>query len=187
MRCRKAGLTCGGYLAENIFVVSTPSRRQIGYSATDTTQTSSVPWQYHHWEPRHMQSQATSLHILARPAEERRYIDHFWEAYFPSGRPIPRSASRSYCCTWTATVRNLYDFDDSLRYALQANCLMLLGRSNGQRWMLREGSKLYGRALTCFRASLGRSQGANKDAAIATVKLLCMFEVPYLKTTTSRT
>jgi hypothetical protein len=119
----------------------------------------------------------TNLHLLARPEYERRCIDLFWEAYFPSGRPLPEAVSRSYTCAWTEAARKLYREDDSLRYALWANCLLMTGRRHGTVWMLREGPKMYGRALADLRKSLGRSQGAKRDASIATVKLLSMFEV----------
>jgi hypothetical protein len=119
----------------------------------------------------------THFRLLVRPEDERRWIDLFWEAYFPSGRPIPTSASRSYTCTWTETARKSYSEDDSLRYALWANCLLMTGRRHGAVWMLREGSKLYGQALAYLRRSLEMSHGARRDALIATVKLLSLFEV----------
>lgn len=93
------------------------------------------------------------------------------------GRPIPISASRSYTCTWTETARKLYREDDSLRHALWANCLLVTGRRHGAIWMLKEGSRLYGKALAGLRESLGMLQGARRDTLIATVKLLSMFEV----------
>ena len=87
------------------------------------------------------------------------------------------SASRSYTCTWTETARKLYREDDSLRHALWANCLLVTGRRHGAVWMLKEGSRLYGKALADLRKSLGMLQGARRDTLIATVKLLSMFEV----------
>ncbi|KAK4155283.1 Sterigmatocystin biosynthesis regulatory protein [Chaetomidium leptoderma] len=169
-QCQKAGLDCAGYDAPRVFVVSTPSRRHAGYSvsaaASHTTQnqlsSSNVT--------------NTNLRLLSRPEDERRCIDVFWEAYYPSGRPIPVSAWRSYMCAWTETARKLYREDDSLRYALWANCLLITGRRHGEEWMLREGSKVYGKALVDLRRSLGVSHRAKGDALIATVKLLSMFE-----------
>lgn len=174
-QCRKAGVACTGYDAQRVFVVSTPSSQQKGYTAPVTRARTETPSQ--HTRRDQASFAATNLRLLARPEDERRCIDLFWEAYFPSGRPIPTSAFRSYTCTWTETARKSYKEDDSLRYALWANCLLLTGRRHGTVWMLREGSKLYGQALTYLRRSLQRAHGARKDELIATVKLLSMFEV----------
>lgn len=120
----------------------------------------------------------TASEVLARPEQERRCIDLFWEAYFPSGRPIPASSSRSYTCTWTDTARNHYREDNSLRYALWANCLLITGkRHDGPVWMLKEAPRMYGKALHGLRAALGTAQGSRRDSLIATVKLVAMFEV----------
>ncbi|KAK3906041.1 Sterigmatocystin biosynthesis regulatory protein [Staphylotrichum tortipilum] len=173
-QCRKAGVTCSGYEAQRVFVVTTPTSRQKGYRAPIPQSSSGPPSEY---TPCHQPSvNVTNFRLLARPEDERRWIDLFWEAYFPSGRPIPTSAFRSYTCTWTETARNSYTQDDSLRYALWANCLLMTGRRHGTVWMLREGSKLYGQALTHLRRSLQRAHGTRRDESIATVKLLSMFE-----------
>ncbi|KAK3300095.1 uncharacterized protein B0H64DRAFT_7105 [Chaetomium fimeti] len=173
-QCRKGGLTCGGYSTERIFVVSTPRNRHAGYSAPSTAAPASLPWQriQHH----QVSSNITNLRLLARPEDERRCIDHFWETYFPAGQPIPRSAARSYTCTWTETARSFNRDDGCLRYALWANCLVVTGRHNGVAWMLREGSRLYGEALADLRKSLAGTRGPGKGALIATIKLLGMFE-----------
>ncbi|KAK4031328.1 Sterigmatocystin biosynthesis regulatory protein [Parachaetomium inaequale] len=173
-QCRKAGVTCAGYDTQRVFVVSTPNSRRKGYSAPVAPNTSGSLWQRIHRNQASID--ITNFRLLSRPEDERRCIDLFWEAYFPSGRPIPTSAFRSYTCTWTETARNFYRDDESLRYALWANCLLITGRRHGAVWMLREGSKLYGQALTYLRRSLELSHGAKRDALIATVKLLSMFE-----------
>ncbi|KXX75960.1 Sterigmatocystin biosynthesis regulatory protein [Madurella mycetomatis] len=173
-QCKKAGLTCEGYSTQAVFVVSTPRNRQIGYSVPISSRTSESSWQ--RTRRNTVSSDMTTHRLLARPEAERRCIDLFWEVYFPSGRPIPPSAARSYTCTWTETARSLYREDSSLRYALGANCLLITGRRHQATWMLREGARLYGKALADLRRSLGASQGPRRDALIATVKLLCMFE-----------
>lgn len=168
-------MACAGYDTQRVFVVSTPSSRRSGYSVPVAPHTSGSSWQ--RIQRNQMSSEITNLHLLARPEEERRCIDLFWEVYFPSGRPIPISASRSYTCTWTETARNLYREDNSLRHALWANCLLVTGIRHGAVWMPKEGLNLYGKALADLRKSLGVLQGARRDTLIATVKLLGMFEV----------
>ncbi len=168
---------CAGYETDRVFVVSTPNRRQKGYRASSSSSFSlGSPGLQEGICPKSPSVNVTDSRLLARPEDERRCIDLFWEAYFPSGRPIPTRASRSYTCTWTETARRIYREDDSLLYALGANCLLTTGRRHGVAWMLREGSKLYGQALACLRKSL-MSHGVQRDGPIATVKLLSLFEV----------
>ncbi|KAL2174082.1 uncharacterized protein P884DRAFT_250583 [Thermothelomyces heterothallicus CBS 202.75] len=158
-QCRKAGLQCEGYSAPRVFVISTPERRRAGYSTRRDS-------------PSGPDADGCSTE------EERRCLDLFWEAYFPAGQPIPSAASRSYVCAWTETARRFYRDDDSLRYALWANCLLTTGRRHGAAWMLREGSKAYGKALGDLRRSLQASpHRVRVDVPIATIKLLAMFEV----------
>lgn len=175
--CEKAGLQCGGYGTQRVFVVSTPRSRHAGYSVSAGLDSSTSSWQCSPPKQDTVAGDITNLHLLARPEYERRCIDLFWEAYFPSGRPLPAAISRSYTCTWTETARKLYREDDPLRYALWANCLIMTGQRHGTVWMLREGPRMYGRALAGLGKALGRAQGARRDASIATVKLLGMFEV----------
>jgi len=154
--------------------VSTPSSRHNGYRVP-LADAPTTP--RHHLHPNQPSSEISHPRLLTRPEEERRCIDLFWEAYFPSGRPIPMSSSRSYTCTWTVTARELYQGNDSLRHALWANCLFVTGKRHDATWMLKEGSRLYGKALAELGQSLGVLRGARRDALIATVKLLTMFEV----------
>ncbi|KAH6651042.1 hypothetical protein F5144DRAFT_589364 [Chaetomium tenue] len=175
-RCRKAGLACEGYSAERVFVVSTPRSRQAGYRASPTPSSVGLPWQ-RIIQQNQVSSNITNLRLLARPEDERRCIDQFWEAYFSSGQPIPDSAARSYTCTWTETARKFDRGDDCLRYALWANCLLVTGKRHGTVWMLRVGSRFYGEALANLRNSLGGTRGPRRGTLIATIKLLSMFEV----------
>lgn len=159
--------------------MSTPRSRRVGYSAATASRATGSPWQRNSCSE--IASDVTNFRLLGRPEYERRCIDLFWEAYFPSGRPLPASVSRSYTCTWTQTARKLYGEDDSLRYALWANCLLLTGRRHGTVWMFKEASRLYGKALVHLRRALRIPNGAMRDTSIATVKLLAMFEVCSLR------
>ncbi|KAK4207284.1 Sterigmatocystin biosynthesis regulatory protein [Rhypophila decipiens] len=170
-QCRKHELQCGGYESQRVFVVSTPEARQPGYSAGDTSKAHRRICPANNVWPT-----VTNLQQLSRPEDERRCIDLFWETYFPSGRPIPHPAIRSYTCTWTETARNSWQDEDTLRFALWANSLLMAGRRHQEEWMVRESSKMYGKALAELRKSLSASRGVNKEASIATVKLLSMFE-----------
>ncbi|EAQ93566.1 predicted protein [Chaetomium globosum CBS 148.51] len=174
-QCKRAGLICEGYSAERVFVVSTPRSRQAGYSASSTPSSVGFPWQ-RIIQRNQVSSNITNLRLLARPEDERRCINQFWEAYFPSGQPIPSSAARSYTCTWTETARNFDRGDDCLRYALWANCLLVTGKRHGSVWMLREGSRVYGEALANLRNLLTGTRGLGRGTLIATIKLLSMFE-----------
>ncbi|KAK4166912.1 Sterigmatocystin biosynthesis regulatory protein [Cladorrhinum sp. PSN259] len=179
-QCRKAGVVCEGYDTPRVFVVSTPTTRRAGYRSTPQAAGSS--WQRGAQSksatppPNEVANSITNSRLLGRPESERRCIDLFWEGYFPTGRPIPSPMSKSYTCSWTGTARRFYASDDSLRFALWANALLMTGRREGAEWMLREGSRMYGKALAGLRRSLESPQGARRDAVIATVKLVSMFE-----------
>ncbi|KAM7186037.1 Sterigmatocystin biosynthesis regulatory protein [Rhypophila sp. PSN 637] len=196
-QCKKHGLECGGCENQRVFVVSTPDVRQPGYSVPPSTVDSSgtsssqkqrfsglqswsrarlIKTDHRRQSHNHATSTATNFQQLSRPEDERRCIDLFWKTYFPSGRPIPHSVIRSYTCTWTETAQNTWQDDDSLRYALWANSLLMMGRQHKEEWMVRESSKMYGRALENLRKSLSMSHSVKKEASIATVKLLSMFE-----------
>ncbi|GAB1313194.1 hypothetical protein MFIFM68171_03404 [Madurella fahalii] len=172
-QCKKAGLTCEGYNAHRVFVVSTPNSRHSEYSVPRGSHTTSRSWPQLNRD--RVSNDTTNLRLLTRPEEERRCINLFWEAYFPAGQPIPTDASRSFTCAWTETARNFYREDNSLRYALWANCMVVIGRRHGAVWMLHEASKAYGKALSDLRRSLGASYRARRDASIATIKLLAAY------------
>ncbi|KAK4223214.1 Sterigmatocystin biosynthesis regulatory protein [Podospora fimiseda] len=180
-QCKKAGIECGGYDTPRVFVVSTPTTRRAGYRSTPQGAAVSS-WQRGGGASGSSNTQVTvantltNTRLLGRPEAERRCIDLFWEGYFPTGKPIPAPFSKSYTCSWTGTAQKLYAQDDSLRFALWANALLMTGRREGTEWMLREGSKMYGKALAGLRKSLESPQGAKRDAVIATVKLVSMFE-----------
>jgi len=175
-------LRCGGYDKQPVFVVSTPDTRRAAYSVSINPHTSESSWQRDRRSQ--LSTEDTSLRLLARPEDERRCINLFWEAFFPSGSPITTSAIRSYTCTWTESARKLSTEDDSLRYSLWANCLLVMGKRHGTPWMLRESSRSYGKALACLKRSLSMPPLSKRDSLIATVKLLNMFEVRGLLTTT---
>ena len=157
--------------------MSTPKTRYPGYTlrATAASKPQSALW--HRIQRNQVSSSITNLWLLARPEDERRCIDLFWEAYFPSGRPIPRKSIRSYTCTWTEMAQRFYREEESLRHASWANCLLATGSKHGVTWMIKEASVLYGKALSGLRASLASSQVAKTCALIATVKFLAIFEV----------
>jgi hypothetical protein len=182
MQCKKVGLRCGGYDKQPVFVMSTPDTRRVAYSVNINPHTSESSWQRDRRS--HLSTEATSLRLLARPEDERRCINLFWESFFPSGSPITTSAVRSYTCTWTESARKLSTEDDSLRYSLWANCLLVTGKRHGTAWMLRESSRSYGKALACLRRSLSMPPLSTRDSLIATVKLLNMFEVRGLRVMT---
>ncbi|KAL1840424.1 hypothetical protein VTJ49DRAFT_498 [Mycothermus thermophilus] len=157
-QCLNAGLQCGGYDAPRIFVVSTPQNRRSGYSVSGSAAGRSAPTRPTAGRASASASGAPSSvspfsgptvlrtaavpisdpHLLTQPATEQRCFDLFWEAYFPSGAPIPQFVVRSYTCTWTETARRLCGQDDALRYALWANCLLTIasGRTGGQQQVL---------------------------------------------------
>ncbi|KAK4141925.1 uncharacterized protein C8A04DRAFT_13701 [Dichotomopilus funicola] len=169
-QCNRAGLTCAGYTTDRVFVISTPTSRKAGYRAD------LAPGQA---ASRSLSTSYTTTHrLLSRPEEEHRCINLFWEAYFPTGRPIPSSVVRSFTCAWTETARTLYRDNGCLKYALWANCLFVTAGGDEVEWMRREASKSYGRSLADLRRSLMVPQQgpARRDALIATMKLLSMFE-----------
>jgi len=162
--------------------VSTPTTRRAGYRSAPQAFAGSS-WQ-RGFSPESLSNPSNEVAgnivansaLLGRPELERRWIDLFWEAYFPAGKPIPALVSRNYTCSWTNTAQKLYEGDHSLRYALWANALLMEGRRQGAGWILREGSKMYGRALAGLRRSLEAPHTAKRDAVIATVKLVSLFE-----------
>ncbi|KAK4463508.1 Sterigmatocystin biosynthesis regulatory protein [Cladorrhinum samala] len=181
-QCQRAGIECGGYDQPRVFVVSTPTTRRAGYRSAPQAFAGSS-WQ-RGFSPESLSNPSNEVAgnivansaLLGRPELERRWIDLFWEAYFPAGKPIPALVSRNYTCSWTNTAQKLYEGDHSLRYALWANALLMEGRRQGAGWILREGSKMYGRALAGLRRSLEAPHTAKRDAVIATVKLVSLFE-----------
>lgn len=184
-QCKKAGLLCPGYDAPLTFVVSTPTHRDASYRAPSSPPTPSGLWD--RIQQNQVSSSITNSNLLARPEDEQRCFHLFWEAYFPSGRPIPPTAARSYTCTWTETALMTYRGDDALGYALWANCLLLIGKRHDTEWMIRQAPLAYGKALTSLRRCLATSGGIRGQAVIATVKLLSMFEVwcPWIPAKTS--
>ena len=72
------------------------------------------------------------------------------------------------------TVRDIAAFDNTMKIALNALALTILGRSRTDSALLRESTKLYSKALGATNKALADPTKAQSDAVLACCKILAL-------------
>lgn len=113
---------------------------------------------------------------LGRIAYEENILGLFWEVFYPQGGIFISGVSKSVggCMP---EAQQLYRDDGTLRTALLATSLCVIGRRDDKPWMMQEGSRLYGRALRDINISLGNHTRARQDSFFLAIKVLRLYEV----------
>ncbi|KAG8164676.1 hypothetical protein KVR01_004951 [Diaporthe batatas] len=183
-QCMKAGIQCGGYERERIFVHSTASSQRAVVEARETNpaarkldsppsrggQPSSLALTHR----RHSKDEATEITLsgsLSRTASEEKYISLFWDSFLPKSRD--RSASRE----WARSSQHLFRTEPALRSAVLAVSLGMLGERENCRWMKENGLKAYGRALLEETVALRSPSRVKSDAVLLATKFMTTYEM----------
>lgn len=170
-----AGLVCGGYSREYLFVNSTSSNSNAYYNTESTSSHGAS-------REEHDSSSSSSSSIvlrdsLARTARDIRYVERYWTAYLPFGRPFTVTAMRLSCVGWTQFYHDLCRSDIRLRYATLALSLCIIGAEDGNPQLSLKGFEAYGMAVQEMNRSLRDPSGRRGDGLVAATRLLKMYEV----------
>jgi len=110
------------------------------------------------------------LDTLTKTAYVSRYLELFWDAYYPHG---VAGEGRGY----TSAIQNLSTEDNALRLALLASSFCALApHTPSQPWMLLEGKRLYGEALLRVNSAIRKPDAVQRTSVLATVKCLSLYE-----------
>lgn len=163
-RCRRAGLKCGGYRRQRVFVNSTKYQplNGKGYSLCPHDGDSV--------------GKITQPDSLTHTAYKAKFLGLFWGTYYPEG-------SRLQTNTWGSSgdvlsvIYRLSPEDGTLQRILLATSLFITGRQDGKTWMTREGQAIYCATLGKIKSLLKCEIKVLSDGVLATVKALSLFEV----------
>ena len=129
-------------------------------------------------DPSGLESTLSQLSARERPLDRTAFeagsVGHFWDRYVPSD--TAQGVGGVYAGYWIKTIQDLAIFDETANIALQATALTALGRQNSDAALLRDGTRLYARALHETNKALQDAERAQSDAILASCKLLSMYE-----------
>lgn len=183
-QCAKAGVQCGGYERERIFVHSTASTQRAVIESRETNSaakkldfppnTGGQPASLALTHRRHSKQDSVEITLpgsLSRTASEEKYISLYWDSFLPKCQD--RSASRE----WTRSSQSLFRTEPALRSAILAVSLGTLGEKENCRWMREEGLKAYGRALLEETVALSSPSRVKSDAVLLATKFMNTYEM----------
>lgn len=175
-QCVDAGIVCGGYSREYLFVNSTSanSNAYYGIESTSSQAGSSTRGSQSNTEA----SSSIVLHdSLARTARDIRYVERYWTAFLPFGRPFSVTAMRLSNVGWTQFYHDLCRSDLTLRYATLALSLCITGAQENDAQLSLKGFEAYGVAVREMNTSLREASNAHVDGLLASTRLLRLYEV----------
>ena len=104
-------------------------------------------------------------------------IGTFWHMFLPNSQPFSLQAAEHANGGWTNVAQEVYQHDPLVRHALMANCLGMVGRRDGQRWMVQEGMRIYGLTLSRIRALIQQPDKVHSKTIVLAPMMLSLFEV----------
>lgn len=114
---------------------------------------------------------------LARAATKIQVEDSFWTQYIPQDDALSRRHVGGVVTTpWVSTLRTLASTNEAARLAIGALAFASLGRLHGDEWYLRQGTRLYARALPMLNQALQQPSTATSDATLACCRTLSFYE-----------
>lgn len=167
-QCKQSGYECGGY-KRNLTFIHHPASKAVEsatfapVSATrDQDSLKIVP--FYLWEPA-VEMQCRSL---------------FWDLYMPRGDCVvkdPHILACKHPMNWTVMVPELPGEEPSLDRAFSALSIARVGRDNEDDRLVRESSKLYGKALKDLQAALYDPERMYSDEVLTACMVLSLYEV----------
>ncbi|CAK7199311.1 hypothetical protein SEUCBS139899_001987 [Sporothrix eucalyptigena] len=179
--CQLSGRQCTGAGRALVFKTTSPwtaKRRQAASTSTQTAFIMSAP------STTTPVTQSRAAASLTSTAEQDRHVGFFWNVYLPNGERFPDEASQYTTCGWTCIARDICDKKNDeiaavVRLAITANSLCMLGSQHREPHMIKDGQKVYGKALLHMRSALQRPPTLmdNKLALIIASRLLTVFTI----------
>ena len=115
---------------------------------------------------------------LARTAREDLYLGHYWTMYHPYVEGQDTSTVSCFSTTgWTGVVRELYNKDSALRYAMFALSLSTLSIQNNDAGLRIRGLQAYSTAVRKLTYAVAQPNRLAADGLLAAIRLMCFYEV----------
>ncbi|OJD37392.1 c6 zinc finger domain protein [Diplodia corticola] len=169
-QCLKSGLQCGGYDRQRIFINHTAAQPSTLAAVAPPTRCSAVA-------PPVQSVEILLPDALTRTAYELKSLGLFWEAYLPQGMPFTAASAQLTTGAWLRIVDSIYHREPSLKHALLAMSLAVIGRQRDDAWMLSQGYASHGAALREMSQALQIPARAPRDELVAASKLMGLFEI----------
>jgi len=156
---------CGGYQRDLSFIIHPASK-----SAEKA-----------YYVPRGAQNVALSLMpSLDRTAIETQCRALFWDLYLPHGVAEVHDGMLQKCDhppNWTSVLLELSQDEPALDLAFSALSISRVGRSNQDIRLVKESTKVYGKALKDLQRALTDSSRAQSEEVLAACALLGLYEI----------
>jgi hypothetical protein len=165
--CKQSGYECGGYKRELTFVHHPATKIVESATFAPLAMTKYQPLKivpFYVWEPA-IEMQCRSL---------------FWDLYMPRGDCEVRDRHILACkhpMNWTVMVPELPATEPSLERAFSALSIARVGRDNEDDRLVRESTKLYGKALKDLQRALYDPQRMYTDQVLTACMVLSLYEV----------
>ncbi|KIX09705.1 uncharacterized protein Z518_00786 [Rhinocladiella mackenziei CBS 650.93] len=163
-QCASSGYVCGGYNRDRTFILHPASKAVEGAIF--------LP-----------QVKATSISLpgsIDRNAIESQCRSLFWDLYLPQGDCEVRDEFILKCkhpMNWIEVIQNIHQQDASLENAFSALSISRVGQGNRDIRLVRESTKLYGKALKELQLALFDPDRMHSDHVLMACMLLGLYEV----------
>lgn len=164
-QCASSGYVCGGYQRELSFIIHPASK-----SAEKAF---------------YIRQSGTSPDLAFVPSLNRSSIDMqcralFWDLYLPHGIAEVHDDMLKKCNhlpNWTAVLLELSQSEPALDLAFSALSISRVGRSNNDLRLVKESTKIYGRALKDLQKALYDDSRMHSAEVLAACSLLGLYEI----------
>ncbi|KAH7137893.1 hypothetical protein EDB81DRAFT_76298 [Dactylonectria macrodidyma] len=174
-QCRRAAIECGGYERQRIFIHKTQAE---AHGKALRLETDIGPQQsLIRLEAGPQQAMVILPESLTQSAYGDKFLELYWGSYLPNGRSFSAEAAKYSTAGWMNVVQDLHQQDKPLHMALMANCMGLVGRGDGQKWMVEESLRVYGLALKAVVSSLRDPVKMESNELLVASRLLSLFEL----------
>ena len=165
-QCLRSGNVCGGYRRDLTFIHHPASNDTPANNALASDGIA--------------QELSFSSANMRRSAFEKQYQDLFWDLYMPKQDCAVRDLFILRCghpVNWTLVIPQMEKEDSALNLAFLALSAARVGRDNDDMRLVRESSKIYGKALRDLQSALWDPKRMYSDETLGACMLLLLYEV----------
>ncbi|KAK7217299.1 hypothetical protein V2G26_005302 [Clonostachys chloroleuca] len=160
-QCILAGFECGGYTRDHLFV-----HAKVTNGRNKAIYTKKAP-----------QSDITLHPSLESKARDEKYLGLYWSALLPGSRTLSPDALEFSTGGWTTVAGQLCESENTLRQAILATSLSMLGDRDNNATLKLNGLQTYTRAVQSMVTAIRSSRQGNTDGLLAAVRFMIYFEI----------
>lgn len=164
-QCSSSGYLCGGYQRELSFIIHPASKSAAkAYFLRQSTQAPNSPF----------------VSSLNRGSVDIQCRSLFWDLYLPHGIAEVHDDMLDRCKhppNWTCVIPELSLTEPCLDLAFSALSISRVGRSNNDMRLVKESTRLYGRALKDLQKVLYDSSRMHSPEVLAACSVLGLYEI----------